>query len=112
MDGNTPSERFLVEHRGRFVTLAADDIQHISADRDYAHLHTADQRYLSNHGIGALEQKLDPKHFIRVHRSHIVQLAAIREIEKYGKGYSVLLASGERVPVSRGYADRIRDLML
>jgi two-component system LytT family response regulator len=112
MESPKPSERFLVEHKGRFVTLSVADIQHISAERDYSKLHTAEQSYLSNHGIGALESKLDPKRFIRVHRSHILQIDAIREIEKYGKGYSVLLASGEHVPVSRGYADRIREMML
>jgi two-component system LytT family response regulator len=60
----------------------------------------------------ALESKLDPKRFIRVHRSHILQIDAIREIEKYGQGYSVLIASGERVPISRGYVDRIKQMML
>jgi two-component system LytT family response regulator len=105
-------DRFLVEHRQRFITLQVADIQHITAEGDYSRLHTQQEHYLSNHGITALEKKLNPASFMRIHRSGIINLDAVAEIQRYGKGYVITLKNGEKTNVSRGYADRIRDLMV
>jgi len=64
----------------------------------------------ANYGIGALEARLNPQHFLRVHRSDIVNLHYIREIQKYPSSYDVILQNGDVVRVSRSYMDKIREL--
>ena len=82
----------------------------IEAEGDYATLVTAKSHHLSNYGISALEAKLDPRQFIRVHRSDIINLHYIREIQKYPSSYDVILQNNDVVRVSRSYMDKIREL--
>lgn len=105
-------ERVLVQRNKKYITLGVPEILHISAYGDYSRIHTAEAAYISNHGITALEEKLNPADFLRVHRSSIINLRAIAEISRYGKSYMVTLSNGEEVKVSRGYADRIREMIV
>ncbi|KQC33010.1 LytTR family transcriptional regulator [Nonlabens sp. YIK11] len=104
-------EQILVNKNRKLVTLKLKDIQWIEAYGDYSKIHTLDQVFISNSGITALEERLNPKHFIRVHRSAITHLKQIQTAEKYGKGYSLKMNNGDIVRVSRGYVDRLRELM-
>ena len=103
-------EKILVQTGNRLVTVAVSDILRIEAEGDYATLVTAKSRHLSNYGISALEAKLDPRQFIRVHRSDIINLHYIREIQKYPSSYDVILQNDDVVRVSRSYMDKIREL--
>ena len=106
----TYPEKILVQTGNRLVTVAVADILRIEAEGDYATLVTAAGRHLSNYGIGVLEAKLNPQHFLRVHRSDIVNLHYIREIQKYPSSYDVILQNNDVVRVSRSYMDKIREL--
>ncbi len=108
---NEYPERIIVQKGTKYVTLAIQDIYHIEAYGDYSKLHTDTDTFISNHGISVLEEKLDAKQFLRVHRSTIVQLSKIKEVSKYGKSYQLILFNNEKVNVSRGYADKIKALM-
>ena len=111
--GGTPNrypEKILVQTGNRLVTVAVSDILRIEAEGDYATLVTAKSHHLSNYGISALEAKLDPRQFIRVHRSDIINLHYIREIQKYPSSYDVILQNDDVVRVSRSYMDKIREL--
>ena len=77
----TYPEKILVQTGNRLVTVSVTDILRIEAEGDYATLVTATGKHLSNYGIGALEAKLNPQYFLRVHRSDIVNLHYIREIQ-------------------------------
>lgn len=103
-------EKILVQTGNRLVTVVVADILRIEAEGDYATLVTAASHHLSNYGISALEAKLDPRQFIRVHRSDIVNLNFIREIQKYPSSYDVIMQNGDVVRVSRSYMDKIREL--
>ncbi len=103
-------EKILVQTGNRLVTVAVADILRIEAEGDYATLVTATGKHLSNYGISALEAKLNPKHFLRVHRSDIINLNFVREIQKYPSSYDVILQNGDVVRVSRSYMDKIREL--
>lgn len=103
-------EKILVQTGNRLVTVAVADILRIEAEGDYATLVTATGRHLSNYGISALETKLNPQHFLRVHRSAIINLHFVREIQKYPSSYDVILQNGDVVRVSRSYMDKIKEL--
>ncbi len=103
-------EKILVQTGNRLVTVAVSDILRIEAEGDYATLVTAKTHHLSNYGISALEAKLDPRQFIRVHRSDIINLHYVREIQKYPSSYDVILQNDDVVRVSRSYMDKIREL--
>lgn len=105
-------ERVLVQNNNKLITVAVDDIYWIEAYGDYSKLHLNKQTYLSNYGISVLEEKLDSEKFIRVHRSSIVHLKAIKELHKYGKSYDVTMQNGDVVRVSRGYMEALKKLML
>lgn len=79
---------------------------------DYCKLHTQKETFISNYGISGLEEKLNPKSFIRVHRSSIINLNMVKELHKYGKSYDVIMKNDEKIRVSRGYMDVVKNLMV
>lgn len=107
-------ERLLLENQGRLIGLLANEILRVEASGEYSKLHTfTNKQYLSSSGISKLEQKLNPKMFIRIHRSEIINLAGVKEIQKDGNGgYNITLINNGKVRVSRGYADVIKDMVL
>ena len=108
-----PLERLYVRHGDRIVPVDPDDIRWIEAAGDYARLHTDDKTYLSSTGIGALADRLDPKRFARVHRSHIIAFPAVDHLRSDGSGgYQAILDDGTKVRVSRSYAPDIRERIL
>lgn len=107
---STYPEKILVQIGAKLVTVDLAEVIWIDAEGDYSKLITSKQRYLSNYGLGALEKKLDPRRFIRVHRSAIINLAFVQEIQKQISSYDVILQNGDVVRVSRGYMDNIKRL--
>jgi len=111
MDKPEYPDRILVQSQNKLVTVALEDVIRIEAFGDYSKLIINDKTYLSNYGISALEDKLDSKSFIRVHRSSIINLSKVKELNKYTKSYDVTMQNGDVVRVSRGYMDNIKKLM-
>lgn len=106
-------ERLLVRDRGRIVPVPVDRIAWIAADGDYSRIHTDGKSFLVSRTLSELEARLDPKRFVRVHRSTIVCWNRIREITSEGSGrYRIVLADATVVHASRGYADVLRGLMV
>lgn len=104
--------RVLVQQNRKLITVAVGDIDWVEAFGDYSKLHINDQVYLSNFGISELEEKLNPSKFLRVHRSSIINLDKVKELNKYGKSYDVTMLNNEVVRVSRGYMDVLKKIML
>lgn len=103
-------ERILVQSGRRLINLAVQRIIRIEADGDYSRLITGEQTYLSNYGIGKIEDRLDPKVFLRVHRSSIINIHYVESVDKYASSYDVKMQNGDVVRVSRGYMDKIKAL--
>ena len=103
--------KILVQSQNKLVTVAVEDVIRIEAFGDYSKLITEDKTYLSNYGISTLEEKLNPAIFIRVHRSSIINLNKVKELNKYTKSYDVVMQNDDVVRVSRGYMDNIKKLM-
>lgn len=111
MGQTTYPERILVNHNKKLITISTEHIIWIEAYGDYSKLHTKDKTYISNFGISVLEDKLNPKNFIRVHRSSIINLRQVKEVDRYGKSYDITMNNREVVRVSRGYMDNLKDIM-
>ncbi|MGB3607598.1 MAG: LytTR family DNA-binding domain-containing protein [Psychroserpens sp.] len=111
MDTPKYPERILVQSQNKLVTILLEEVIRIEAYGDYSKLVTKHKTYLSNYGISILEEKLDPTVFIRVHRSAIINLNRVKELNKYTKSYDVSMINGDVVRVSRGYMENIKKLM-
>lgn len=110
--GSPPSahvEEFWVPHRSELVRIAAIDIERIDAERDYMRLHVGTRSYLLHQTIGALEARLDPARFIRLHRSVIVRKDRIVRLghDKAGAWHAEL-ADGAQVRIGRTYLAHVK----
>jgi two-component system, LytTR family, response regulator len=95
-------QRFLTGSGNTTSVVSVSDIEWIEAADYYVCLHAAGKRHLLRESIRALETKLDPKKFIRLHRSAIVNLDHVREIHRDGQAEGwVLLSTGARVRLNR-----------
>lgn len=110
-DKNAYPRKILVARGSKLVGVNVDDIQWISADGDYSSLITANGRFLSQYGIGQLEQKLNPESFIRVHRSSILNLKYVQEVFREGHTYDAKMQNGDVVKVSRSYVPRVKEII-
>ena len=90
-------------HRGT-VRVAVDSIEAIEAARDYVNLHQESRSHLLRGKISNIAEKLNPDHFLRVHRSYIVHTKYIQAVLKPNNGVrKILLASGRKVPIGRSF---------
>jgi two-component system LytT family response regulator len=107
-----PLERILIRDGTRVQVVPVASIDTIEAQDDYVAVVAAGKTWLKSQRLAELETQLDPQAFLRVHRSYIVNVAAIARIEPVGRdGHCAVLHSGARVPISRsGYA-KVRALM-
>ncbi|ODU20437.1 MAG: DNA-binding response regulator [Sphingomonas sp. SCN 67-18] len=98
------TQEFWVPHRAELIRIAAQDIERIDAERDYMRLHVGSRSFLLHQTISALEERLDPAHFLRLHRSTIVRRDQIRKLRHDGSGvwYADLGDRGE-VRIGRTY---------
>lgn len=107
--GNRYSSHLFVQKSEKLLNLEVREIMYLEASGDYTVLSTKGDQFLSSSGIGKLEEKLDPEVFIRIHRSTIINLNFLKEIEKhFNGGLIVKMDNGKTFPVSRTYAKLIR----
>jgi two-component system LytT family response regulator len=108
-DSNYPS-RLFVQKSEKLVNLPVSNIVHLEASKDYTIISSKDDQYVSSSGISKLETRLDPDVFIRIHRSTIINLEHLKEIEKQANGgLSAVMDNGKQFPISRSYAPGIRN---
>lgn len=95
-------QRFTVRHHESIRFVATDDVDWIEADGNYAVLHAGSQTYRIRLTLQAIERQLNPRRFARIHRSTIVNLSRVREIQPwFGGDYIALLHGGRKLRVSR-----------
>ena len=110
-DKNAYPRKILVSRGSKLVAVNVKDIQWISADGDYSSLITANGRYLSQYGIGQLENKLNPEYFIRVHRSSILNINYVQEVFREGHTFDAKMQNGDVVKVSRSYVPKVKEMI-
>ena len=100
-------ERFAVRRKGREVMVEVADIDWIEASGNYAVLHVGDETFEIRSSLTRLEGELDPKRFVRVHKSHLVNIARVVEVTPWVSGdWRIRLQSGAEVNLSRRYRQR------
>jgi len=105
-------ERVVIKAGGRITFLRTDEINWIEADDKYVHLHTSKARPMVRQTLSAMEAQLDPAKFRRVHRSAIVNVERITELQLLFSGeYSILLQDGTKLTLSRNYKDKLFELL-
>lgn len=98
-------ERIVVKTGTKVKIIPVADVQYLQADDDYVSVFTQEGSFLKNKTMSFFEQTLDPRQFVRVHRSYIVAVQEITRIDPYEKdSHLAILKSGAKVPVSKtGY---------
>ncbi len=106
------AERIVVKDGTRVQIIPVTKLDYAEAQDDYVSLASQGKKYLKQQTISSLEESLDPKDFLRIHRSYLVNLERVARLEPYSKdSHIVILQDGTRLAVSRaGYA-RLRALL-
>jgi two-component system LytT family response regulator len=110
--GPDSSDRILIKSSGEIIFLKTAEIDWIEAEGDYMKFHVAGRSHLQRETMARLEARLDPKQFVRIHRSTIVNLDRVRKLSPSFVGdYAVVLHDGTKLKLSRGYQDRLVALL-
>jgi two-component system LytT family response regulator len=105
--GRTGAKRIMVRSGGHITFLRTAEIDWIEAQGDYVSLHCQGKRHLIRENIGDLEERVQPEGFIRIHRSTIINIARIRELQPLFHGdYTVVLVDGSRLTMSRTFREK------
>lgn len=104
------TDRLIIKSEGRIFFIKTEDINWIEAAGNYVTLHVGQEEFLMRETMAGMEAKLDPKQFIRIHRSHIVNIESIKEIKPWFNGeYHVDLKDGTQLTLSRKYRQNFKD---
>ncbi|HKB88902.1 MAG TPA: LytTR family DNA-binding domain-containing protein, partial [Opitutaceae bacterium] len=109
---NGGSDRILLKSSGEIFFLKPEEIDWIEAEGDYMKFHVAGRSHLLRETMARLEARLDGRTFIRIHRSTIVNIDRVRKLSPTFAGeYAVVLQDGTKLRLSRGYQERVHDLL-
>jgi two-component system LytT family response regulator len=110
--GNKFLERLVIKAGGRIYFLETSEIDWIEAEGNYVSVHSAKKSHMLRETISSLESQLDPKKFVRIHRSAIVRLDFIQELQPWFHGeYRVILQDGTQLTLSRNYRDKLQEAL-
>ncbi len=111
LKGKKYLERLVVKSVGRVFFLRTDEVDWVEAAGNYAKLHVGREGHLIRETMNGLESKLNPDKFLRIHRSTLVNIDRIKELNPLFSGdYSVMLKNGTELTLSRNYRDRLLEL--
>ena len=104
--------RLVVKSAGRTVFVRVEDVDWIEADDYYAKLHVGEKTHLLRETMGSLEARLEPTRFFRVHRSAIVNLDRVREVQFLFRGeHVVILHDGTKLKLSRSRLEKLEAML-
>jgi two-component system LytT family response regulator len=109
LNGSGPIARVFVRERGNVVAVSLEDVERLEACDDYVALHVGGRQQLLHTRLQDLEARLDPRRFVRIHRSHVINLDYLVSIEpREGSRLTAVLKSGARVVASRSGVARLK----
>lgn len=99
------NERIVVKTGTKVKIISVQDVEYLQADDDYVSVITAEGAFLKNKTMAFFEKTLDPRYFVRVHRSYMIAIQQITRLDPYEKdSHLAILKSGAKIPVSKtGY---------
>jgi two-component system, LytTR family, response regulator len=107
-----PEPRFVVRSGSKMTLVRAADVEWIGGEGNYARLHTGGRRHLVRETLKSVEGRLDPRKFVRVHRSAIVKVDCVASFEPHVHGQYVLtMKDGSRITSSRTHSPKLRALL-
>jgi two-component system, LytTR family, response regulator len=102
-------ERIAVPVNGRILLIEVKDIDWIEADRNTVCLHLGKLVYELRNTLSSIESKLNPRQFVRIHRSTLVNISKVKEIHPWFHGHhKVILLNGEELRMSRYQSDNAK----
>jgi two-component system, LytTR family, response regulator len=108
--GPPRSDRLVIKAGGKLCFLRTGEIDWIEAAGNYAKVHVGGDAHLLRETMQTLEGRLDPDQFIRIHRSRIVNIERIKEMQPWLNGeYVVVLKDGVKLTLSRGYREKLQE---
>lgn len=108
LERNRDLERLAIRNRGNLIVVNVSSIDWIEAADNYVCLHCGSTTHVLRETLNALESRLDPARFVRIHRSALVNITRIRQIQPWFRGDSrVLLEDGTTLTLSRTHRDRV-----
>jgi DNA-binding LytR/AlgR family response regulator len=109
---NLPSQRLVIKSGARMLFLQPEKIEWVEAEKDYVRLHVGKETHLVRETMNSFEKKLESRHFVRVHRSTIVNLDFVKEMKPLPSGeYDIVMRDGTPLRLSRGYRPRLIELL-
>lgn len=106
------ASRLFARHRGGIVPISVDQIVRVDATSGGVSLVTDGATFSSDASLGEIQERLNPKEFLRIHRGHLVNLAHVAKIEKYDERRFLLrMDDGSRLVASRRGSQTLRELM-
>lgn len=106
------SNRLVVKVKNEIKIIAIQDVYYFEAEDDYIAIHVKEGKFLKKMTMKSLEEALDPSKFARVHRSFMVNLNEVTQIEPYEReNFLVKLRNGKQVPVSKSGYSRLRQVL-
>jgi two-component system LytT family response regulator len=104
-------ERLMIKSSGRVFFLRVAELDWIEAEGNYLRLHVGRESHLLRETMNRLASKLDPDKFLRIHRSTLVNIERIKELQPLFSGdYVVILRDGKQLTLSRSYRDKLLEL--
>jgi two-component system LytT family response regulator len=108
--GNDAIDRIVVKTGKKIRIIPVEEIHYLQAEDDYVSIHLDHEKHLKQKTMKYYESHLDPKDFVRIHRSYIVRIQFVDSIELYEKdSYIVKLKDGKTLPVSKSGYVKLRD---
>ena len=105
-------ERLIVKTGGRIFFIKTEDVDWIEAEGDYISLHVGNATHLVRETMNDLTAKLNPDRFLRIHRSTIVNVECVKEIQSFfGGEHIVTLKDGKKLKMSRSYRHKLEALL-
>lgn len=105
-------ERVVVKTGVKIHVITTDKIHYLEAQDDYVMIYTDKSKHLKNRTMKYFESHLNPNEFVRIHRSYLVRIPQISQLEQYGKeSYVLILKTGEKLPVSKSGYSRLKEVL-
>jgi two-component system LytT family response regulator len=105
-------DRFVIRADGRYIMLKPREIEFVEAAGNYLQLHVGDKQFTVRETMSSLETRLGNQRFVRIHRSTLINLDYVKELEATFHGeYVITLRSGERVTLSRTYRSKLDQIL-